>query len=152
MKTTLQSRSDGRRAILRFVIVVNATRAKIVVALFALAMLYGSVCSASCLVGVCPNLAHYSESHDCDQLSHHHSHGQHDPDCRHHAQPPDFAPKTSGIAPFQDQSATVLQAGAALASFSNPSPITQAVLEEFHRRPRGVPKNTPLDQVSVLRI
>ena len=139
-----------------FVIVVSPTRAKIVTVMFALAMLYGSVCSASCVAGVCPNLEHYSESHDCDQPSQHHSHGhdgdgQHGPDCKQHAHPPDFALNVSGIAPFQDQSAAALHA-AIVSALSNPLPITQDILRESHRRPPGVPKNTLQQQVSVLRV
>ena len=80
-------RLSRRRATLGFVIVVSSTHAKIVTLMFALATLYGSVCSASCVAGVCPNFEHYSESHDCHQPGQHHSHGQddhgqHGPDCR----------------------------------------------------------------------
>jgi hypothetical protein len=132
-------------------------RAKIVIVLFGLAMLYGSICSAACVAVVCPNLERYSESHHCDQPSHQHSHDQHDqgqhgPDCKQHAHPPDFALKASGMVAFQDQSATVLYAAAAIASLLNPSPITQDILQESHRRPPGVSKNTLHEQVSVLRI
>jgi hypothetical protein len=156
MKTVLQSYEPKRRAILRSVIVVSPTRAKIVIVFFALAMVYGSICSVSCVAGVCPNLEHYSESHDCDQPSHHHSHGphnhgQHDRDCKQHAHPPDFALKASGIAPFQDQSATVLHTAMAIA-LSNQLPIMQDILQKSHRRPPGVPKDTLDEQVSVLRI
>jgi hypothetical protein len=136
---------------------VKPTRTKIVIVLFGLAMLYGSICSAACVAGVCPNLERYSESHDCDQPSHQHSHGQNDqgqhgPDCKRHAHPPDFALKASVMAAFQDQSATVLHAAAAIASLSNPSPVTQIILRESHRRPPGVSKNTLHEQVFVLRI
>jgi hypothetical protein len=136
---------------------VNPTRAKILIVLFGLAMLYGSICSATCVAGVCPNLERYSESHDCDQTSHQHSHGQNDqgqhgPDCKQHAHPPDFALKGSGMAAFQDESATALHAAAAIASLSNPSPVTQDILQEFHRTPPGVSKNTLHEQVFVLRI
>ena len=48
MKTVLQSCGPKRRAILRSVTVVGPTRAKIVIVFFALAMVYGSICSASC--------------------------------------------------------------------------------------------------------
>jgi hypothetical protein len=156
MTTVPQSYGPKRCAILRSVIVVSPTRAKIVTLMFALAMLYGSICSVSCVAGVCPNLEQYSESHDCDQPSHHHSHGphnhgQHDRDCKQHAHPPDFALKASGIALFQDQSATVLHAAMAIA-LSNQLPITQDILQKSHRRPPGVPKDTLDEQVSVLRI
>jgi hypothetical protein len=158
MKIGSQScRPKSGRVILRFVIVIRATRAKILIVLFALAMLYGSVCSASCVVGVCANLEHYSESHDCDQPSHHqsrgsHDHGQHSPDCKQHSHPPDFALKASAIVPLQDQTATVLHAGAVLFFLSIPLATAQEILEESHRRPLGVPKNTLHEQVSVLRI
>jgi hypothetical protein len=121
-----------------------------------LAMLYGSVCSASCVAGACPNLEHYSESHDCDQGTHHHSHGhdrdgQRSPDCKEHAHPPDFALNVSGIASFQGQSAATLHA-AIVSALSIPLPIAQDILQESHRRRPGVPNHTLQQQVSVLRI
>lgn len=138
------------------VIVVSPIRAKIVTVMFALAMLYGSVCSASCVAGVCPNLEDYSQSHDCDQGSQHSSQGhdrdgQHSPYCKEHAHPPDFALNVSGTAPFQDQSAAALRA-AIVSALSIPLPITQDVLQESHRRRPGLTKNNLQQQFSVLRI
>jgi hypothetical protein len=139
------------------VIIVSPTRAKIVTMLFAVAMVYGSLCSGLCAAGVCPNLEHYSEGHDCDQPSHHHSHGshnhgQHDPDCKQHAHPPDFALKASGMAPFQDHTATLLDAAAVLASVSAPVAINQNILQQSHRRPPDIFKDSLPQQASVLRI
>ena len=144
------------RATLVFVIVVSPTCAKIVAVMFALAMLYGSVCSVSCVAGVCPNLERYSESHDCDQPSHHHSQGhdsdgQHSPDCRQHAHPADFALNASGIAPFRDQSTTALHAATVFA-LSNPLPRMRDSFRGSLRRPSGFPKNNLQNQVSVLRV
>jgi hypothetical protein len=149
-------RFSRRRATLGFVIVVSSTRAKIVTLMFALATLYGSVCSASCVAGVCPNLERYSDSHDCDQSAQHHSHGQngqgqHDPNCKQHAHPPDFALNVSGIAPFQDQSVTALHP-AISSALSNLFPTTQDIRQESHRRLPGVPKSTLQQQASVLRV
>jgi hypothetical protein len=149
-------RLSRRRATLGFVIVVSSTHAKIVTLMFALATLYGSVCSASCVAGVCPNFEHYSESHDCDQPGQHHSHGlddhgQHGPDCKQHAHPPDFALNVSGIAPFQDQSVTALHP-AILSALSNLFPTTQDIRQEFHRRLPGVPTNTLQQRAFVLRV
>jgi len=157
MKTVLQSYGPKRRAILRSVIVVSPMRAKIVTVMFALAMLYGSICSVSCVAGVCPNLEHYSESHDCDQPSHHHSHGphnhgQHDRDCKQHTHPPDFALKASGIAPFQDHSTTLLDAAAAVASVTDSLAITHDILQLSHRRPPNISTDNLHQQASVLRI
>lgn len=151
-------RSQSKRyAIIRSVIVVSPTRAKIVVVLFAVAMVYGSLCSSLCAAGVCPNLEHYSEGHDCDQPSHHHSHGshndsQHDPDCKQHAHPPSFALRASGIAPFQDHSTTLLHPAAVLESVTDSLAITQDILQQSHRRPPDISKNSLHQQTSVLRI
>jgi hypothetical protein len=146
-----------RRGILRFVIVLSPTRAKIVIVFFAVAMVYGSVCSSLCAAGVCPNLEHYSEGHDCDQPSHHHSHGshddgQHDPDCKQHAHPPGFALRASGIAPFQDNNTTLLDVAAVLASVTDSLAVTQDILQQSHRRPPDISKDSLNQQASVLRI
>jgi hypothetical protein len=141
------------RGILRFVIGVSPTRAQIVIVMFALAMVYGSICSASCVAGDCPNLEQYSEGHNCDQHSQGpHDHGQHGPACKQHGHPPDFVLKGSGIAPLQDQGASGLRAGAVLASLTASLTITQDILRESYRRPPGVFKNTLHQQVSILRI
>jgi hypothetical protein len=157
MKTPLQSYGPKRRVILPFVVAVSPMRAKIVTVMFALAMLYGSVCSSLCATGVCPNLEHNSEGHDCDQPSHHHSHGSHndgqeDHDCKQHAHPPGFALRASGIAPFQDTSATLLDAAAVLASVTDSLAITQDILQQSHRRPPDISKDSLHQQASVLRI
>jgi len=143
--------------ILRLVIAVSPARAKTTVVLFALAMIYGSMCSASCVAGVCPNLEHYSASHECDQPSHKHSngpegHGQHGPDCTQHVHPPEFALKAPGMGAFQVQGATVLKAGAVRASLSTPVAITEDIFQEFHRTPPSVDGQTLHQQVSVLRV
>jgi hypothetical protein len=124
--------------------------AKITAVLFALAMFYGSICSATCLAGVCPNLEYHSNSHDCGQPSHH-SHGQDDPNCTQHAHPPDFALKVSGIAPHHNQDATLLHATAEIA-FWNELSRPQDIRQETHRRPPGIATNTLHEQASVLRI
>jgi hypothetical protein len=124
--------------------------AKITATLFALAMFYGSICSASCVAGVCPNVEYHSKSHDCDQPSHH-SHGQDDPNCTQHAHPPDSALKVSGITLLQNQSPTLLHATTEIALW-NPLSTPQDIRQETHRRPQGVTTNTLPEQVSVLRI
>jgi len=135
------------------VITVSPTRAKIVIVLFAVAMVYGSVCSAMCVAGFCPNLERHA-GHDCDESSHHHphGHGQHGPDCTQHAHPPDFAVKTSGIAPFQDHAATLLAAAAVLEAFSTPLAINQDVLRLSHRRPLDISNDNLSQRAAVLRI
>jgi len=149
--------SSKPRGILRFVIAVGPARTQFIIVVFALAMLYGSVCSASCAAGVCLNLGDYSDSHHCDQLLHHHSygphdHGQHGPDCKRHAHPPDLALKGSATGPFQDRSMSVLQAGAVLASLSTTRAITQDIHQASCRKPPSDSKSTLPQRVSVLRI
>lgn len=134
-------------------ITVSPTRAKIVIVFFAVAMVYGSVCSAMCVAGFCPNLERHSAGHDCDESSHHpQGHGQHGPDCTQHAHPPDFAVKTSGIAPFQDHAATLLGAAAVLEAFATPLAINQGVLQLSRRRPPDISEDDLYQRSAVLRI
>ena len=149
--------SDRSGVYLQFVVTVSPTRAKIVIIFFAVAMVYASVCSSLCAAGVCPNLEHYSEGHDCDQPSHHHSHGshndeQHDPDCKHHAHPPGFALRASGLAPFQGHSTTLLQAAAVLVSVTDSLAISQDILQQSHQRPPDISNASLHQQTSVLRV
>lgn len=79
---------------------------KVFIAIFSFAMLYASLCSAACAAGSCPNLAHYSHSHDCEQPSPGHSHGSHhhdsdNPDCSKHEHPSSFVLKGTGIVELQ---------------------------------------------------
>ena len=144
-------------AILRLVMTVGPTRTKILISIFSLAMFYGSICSAACAAGFCPNLAHYSQSHDCNQPSQHHSTGSHhhdskDPDCQQHAHPPDFAIKSAGLSQYRVNSATTIRSAALstnqVAAFS----VMRSSVATSDLAPPGFLKSARDQQSAVLRI
>ena len=84
----------------------NANWARIVVAIFTMAVFYASVCSTACATGVCPNQVQQTSGHDCEQTPSHHSHqsGHHTPgnsDCSQHQHPNLFLGKSGNLAQFQ---------------------------------------------------
>jgi hypothetical protein len=66
--------------------------ARVIVAVFTVAVFYSSACSTNCAVGVCPNQPQQRPSHDCEESAAHHSHhsntpAPNSPDCSHHSHP-----------------------------------------------------------------
>jgi hypothetical protein len=51
----------------------NAKWARIVVAIFTMAVFYASICATTCSIGFCPDQAQQTTGHDCEQASTHHS-------------------------------------------------------------------------------
>src|SRR5258708_18297282 len=101
---------------------MKANWARLVVAIFTMAMFYASVCSASCAVGVCPEQRQRTGGHDCDHVPLHHSdssrHQAPDkPDCSQHQHPALFVTKSCGDLP-QFQMSVVDHLKAAAAAFS----------------------------------
>ena len=83
----------------------NANWARIVVAIFTMAVFYGSVCSTTCAIGFCPNQAQQMPAHDCESTSSHHSHHSSHPapakpDCSEHRHPGLFLAKSGNLSPF----------------------------------------------------
>ena len=84
----------------------NANWARIVVALFTMAMFHASVCSANCAIGVCPDQVKRTASHGCEQLPVHHSDhsgrkAPDSPDCSRHLHPMMVLTKSGDIAKLQ---------------------------------------------------
>jgi hypothetical protein len=82
----------------------NASWARIVVAIFTMAVFYASVCSTTCSIGFCPNRVQQTAGHDCEQAGTHHSApAGHEPasDCSPHQHPGPFLAKSAELPQFQ---------------------------------------------------
>jgi hypothetical protein len=84
----------------------KANWARMIAAIFTMAMFYASVCSTTCAIGFCPNQGQQTAGHDCDQPSSHHSdpsgHQTPDkPDCSQHQHPGLFLTKSGNLSQFQ---------------------------------------------------
>jgi hypothetical protein len=84
----------------------KANRARIVAAIFTMALFYASMCSTTCAIGYCPNQVQRTAGHDCDQTPSHHSHPSHpqapgNPDCSRHEHPGLFVAKSGDLSKFQ---------------------------------------------------
>lgn len=136
--------------------IVGASRVKIVLAIFTIAVFYASVCSTTCAVGTCPNLAQHSESRHCDQPSSQHSsnshdHGPENSDCSAHSHPSIFV-KASGIPVTQLTSTVYLKIGDLVAYFCDRLNIRLSTAWGSDLAPPIAPK-VPLHQQSfALRI
>jgi len=78
--------------------------ARIVVAIFTMAVFYAAVCSTTCSIGFCPNQVQQTAGHDCEQAGAHHSTpAGHEPasDCSPHQHPGPFLAKSAELPQFQ---------------------------------------------------
>ena len=135
----------------------TANWARMIVALFTMAVLCASVCSASCATGICPNQVQQTAGHDCGQTSPQHSQhsGQHapdNPDCSQHQHPGLIVTKSGNLSQFH-----LTLVGHANASDIAVVPL-HALVGSFthaqagHHAPR-LESSAPLfRQISVLRI
>jgi hypothetical protein len=135
----------------------KANWARVVVAIFTMAVFYASVCSTTCAIGFCPNQVQQTAGHDCDQKPSHHSdqsghHSQDTPDCSEHQHPGLFVTKSGDILQFQLNVVDHLSASAAALSRVHglPAIFTRPAASE-HAPP--IVSSVPLyEQISVLRI
>jgi hypothetical protein len=82
----------------------NANWARIVVAIFTMAVFYASVCATTCSIGFCPNQVQQSAGHDCEQGTHHSAPAKQAPvnnDCSPHQHPGPFLAKSAELPQFQ---------------------------------------------------
>jgi hypothetical protein len=130
----------------------------IVAVVFLVTMSYGSVCSAMCAAGVCPNeLQHSSDPDGCDQMPLDHSdgpqnHTTHHPDCATHHHPNTNIVKADNVPQFQLASAGhgTTNDALSLSGHSFASSCTAFSLSGLAPPPTlGTPLHT---RVSVLRI
>ena len=83
----------------------NANWARMVVAIFTMAVFYASVCATTCSIGFCPNQVQQTTGHDCEQAGTHHSgpagHEPANSDCSPHQHPGPFLAKSAELPQFQ---------------------------------------------------
>jgi hypothetical protein len=82
----------------------KANWARIVVAIFTMAVFYASICATTCSIGFCPDQAQQTAGHDCEQASTHHSAPTgHEPasNCSPHQHPGPFLAKSAELPQFQ---------------------------------------------------
>ena len=129
-----------------------------IVALFTVAMLYASVCSASCAVGLCPDQPQRTASHDCDKMPSHHSgssghHTPDKPDCSQHQHPELFVAKSGGDLPqFQLNLANQLHASAPIFLVQQGVPVIFNSAEASDHAPPVDSSIPSYGRISVLRI
>src|SRR3982074_29523 len=90
----------------------KANPARIVVAIFTIAIFYGSVCLTTCAIGFCPDQVQRTAGHDCDQTPAHNSHQSGDQapdkrDCSQHQHPDSFLAKSGDLSRSQLSVATL---------------------------------------------
>ena len=131
--------------------------ARMIVAVFTMAMFYASVCTTICAVGVCPDQVRQTAGHDCDQMPSHHSdqsnHKSPDtPDCSQHQHPGLFVTKSGDVSQIQLIVVDHLNASAATFSVAHGlSAIFPQAEASEHAPPHA--SSIPLyQQISVLRI
>jgi hypothetical protein len=83
----------------------NANWARIVVAIFAMAVFYASICATTCSIGFCPDQVQQTTGHDCEQAGTHRStpagHAPANSDCSPHQHPGPFLAKSAELPQFQ---------------------------------------------------
>jgi hypothetical protein len=136
---------------------IKANWARVVVAIFTMAVFYGSVCSATCAIGFCPNQVQQTAGHDCDDTSSHPSHqsGRNTPDkpdCSQHQHPGLFVTKSGDFSQFQLSVTSHPEVSAA--AFPAVSPLIEASVQaEASDHAPPVVSSLPLyQQISVLRV
>ena len=94
----------------------NASWARIVVAIFTMAVFYASVCATACSIGFCPEQAQQTAGHDCENATSHHSapsgKAPANSDCTPHQHPGPFLAKSGELRQFQLSLASQLDASA----------------------------------------
>ena len=129
-----------------------------VIMAFAVAVLYGSVCSTLCAAGICPNeLQHSSSSDDCDQMPMRHSdypqkHVPENHDCSMHHHPSVNIVKADNLPQFQLASMGRINAHDLLADSTRVMALSVAAFSLSDLAPPPTLRNTLHQQTSVLRI
>ena len=135
----------------------NPKWARIIVAIFTMAVLYVSLCSTTCAIGFCPYQAQHFPAHDCDQAPSHHSHQPghqtpDHPDCFQHQHPGSFLANSGNPAQFQLSVAN--NPNVAVTDFSARHGLTVTMTDsQASDLAPPLRSNSPLyQQISVLRI
>ena len=131
--------------------------ARMIVAVFTMAMFYASVCSTICAVGVCPDQVRQTAGHDCDQMPSHHSnqsnHQSPDtPDCSQHQHPGLFVTKSGDVSQIQLSVVDHLNASATVFFATHGSHAIGTYSDASEHAPPLVSSVPLYQQISVLRI
>jgi hypothetical protein len=136
---------------------INANWARMVVAIFTMAVFYGSVCSTTCAIGFCPNQVQQTAGHDCDQSSSHHSdpsghQAPDNPDCSQHEHPGLFVAKSGNFSQFQLSTVGHLNPSTVASSSVHALVASFTDTAASNHAPPLASSNLLYQQISVLRI
>jgi hypothetical protein len=134
----------------------NANWARIVVAIFTMAVFYASVCATTCSIGFCPNQVQQTTGHDCEQADTHHSgpagHEPANSDCSSHQHPGPFVAKSAELPQFQLIVASQLDVSAITVSEALELVFSMADSDASEPAPPVKSSGTLYKSISVLRI
>ena len=136
----------------------TTARARIVAAVFTVAMFYASVCSTMCAAGVCPNELRHSASGDaCNQMPAGHSDGtqKHAPenrDCSMHHHPTANIVQADNLPQFQLTSTGHINASDLLANSAQVMAFSLAAFSLSDLAPPPTLRSPLYQHISVLRI
>jgi hypothetical protein len=134
----------------------NANWARIVVAIFTMAVFYASVCATTCSIGFCPNQVQQTTGHDCEQAGTHHSgppgHEPANSDCSPHQHPGPFVAKSAELPQFQLSLASQLDVSAITVSEAHQLLFSIADSDASELVPPVKSSGTLYKSISVLRI
>lgn len=139
------------------VMTTKVNRARMIVAVFTMAMFYASVCTTICAVGVCPDQVRQTAGHDCDEMpSHHSDQSRHEspdtPDCSQHQHPGLFVTKSADVLQIQLSVVDHLNAAATTFSVAHGLPAVFAQAQASEYAPPHSSSVPLYQQISVLRI
>jgi hypothetical protein len=135
----------------------KANLARVIVAVFAIALLQGPICSNVCATELCPDPAQHRTEHSCDQNSAHHSHqsGHQKPakrDCSQRQHPQILLGNAGNISQSQLAGAHQFVAAAVPANLAQSIVLNTASSETFDTGRLPGPGSTLHDRITVLRI
>jgi hypothetical protein len=134
----------------------NANWARIVVAIFTMAVFYASVCATTCSIGFCPNQVQQTTGHDCEQAGTHHSgpagHEPANSDCSPHQHPGPFVAKSAELPQFQLSLVSQLDVSAITVSEALELVFSMADAKAADLAPPVKSSGTLYKSISVLRI
>jgi hypothetical protein len=132
----------------------NANWARIVVAIFTMAVFYASVCATTCAIGFCPNQVQQTTGHDCEQAGTHRSapagQAPANSDCSPHQHPGPFLAKSAEVPQFQLSVASQLDVSAI--TVSEARELVLNVADASDLAPPIKSSSTLYKSISVLRI
>src|ERR1700722_13168971 len=134
----------------------NANWARIVVAIFTMAVFYASICATACSIGFCPDQVQQTTGHDCDQAGAHHSgpagHAPANSDCSPRQHPGPFLAKAAEVPQFQLSMASQLDVSAITVSEAHELVLNVADADGSDLAPPIKSSSSLYKRISVLRI